>query len=208
MAWNNHPLRRSTRHSGGDFNLYGLDPEGRKAHLAKHMYGPWQPPTIAQTRFSGKSQAPPRYGPPSSEQRAWLPRVFIQCDPPLYYGRPSPPYLPSPLELDLIAFDQLVARPRRHLDAPDQAATQPLALITQGGECPTLSTGCYSHIIRQCGLCPLFTRQVLVGPHTCFTSRPLLLGQILNILRACIFSFGVRVDDWGTVCTGMGALGS
>lgn len=144
MVWNDH-LRRSIRHPGGDFNLYGLDPEGRKAHLANHMYGPWQPPIIPQIRFSGKSRAPPRYGPPSSAQSAWLPRVFIQSEPPLYYGRPFPPYLPPPLELDLVAFDRLVSRPRSNLGAPGEEATQPLALIAYGGECSVLYDGYVTH---------------------------------------------------------------
>lgn len=163
MAWTDH-LRRSIRHPGGDFNLYGLDPQGRKAHLAKHMYGPWQPPTIALVRFSGKSQAPPRYGPPSSEQSAWLPRIFIQRDPPSYHGKPSPPYLPPPpLGLDWDVFNRLVSRPRKNLD---QGAIQPLALIAHGGECSTFLNAdeCYSRIVVLVWSLPIVYMTSINGP--------------------------------------------
>lgn len=129
--------RRSSRHTGGDFNLYGLDPEGKKTHLVNHMYGLWQLPTVHQPRFSGKSQAPPRYGPPSAEQIPWLPTSFVQRHPPMYYGVPSPPFLPPPVYFDLIVFHELISRPSgRQLHA--QVADLPLVQITYGGRCLNL----------------------------------------------------------------------
>ncbi|KAF9464230.1 hypothetical protein BDZ94DRAFT_1354740 [Collybia nuda] len=131
MAQNNQLCRRSSRYTGADFNLYGLDPHGQKAHLAKHMYGPWQPSIVFLTRFSGRSQVAPRFGPPSSEQHAWIPRNFIENEPPWYYGRPSLSYLPPPLEFDLIAFDRLLSRPRSSIDDAGDVV-QPLTLIVHG----------------------------------------------------------------------------
>ncbi|KAF9462568.1 hypothetical protein BDZ94DRAFT_1260731 [Collybia nuda] len=123
--FNNNEFRRSTRHTGRDFNLYGLDPEGRKTHLVMHMYGPWKPPTIPLVRFSGQSRPPPRFGPPSSEQLAWLPATFVQRDPPTYYGTPCLPYLPPPLTFDYTRFDALIPKPRGRIDNGTER-TQPL----------------------------------------------------------------------------------
>lgn len=141
----NHPLRRSTRHTGKDFNLYGLDPEGQKAHLVQHMYGLWKPPTTPMTRFSGKSQAAPRYGPPSSEQLAWLPPTFIQREPPMYYGKPCPPYLPPPIQFDLLCFDTLIPRPRSDLNVGGEMM-QPLVPIAHRGKLQQIIRQSLTHI--------------------------------------------------------------
>lgn len=125
--------RRSARHTASDFNLWGLDPDGRKTHLIQHMYGNWRLPTIPCVRFSGKSLASPRYGPPSSEQIAWLPATFVEHEPPAYYGRPCPPYLPPPVGFDLAALEGLISHPRKGLDIGGANTRIPIP-IAPGGE--------------------------------------------------------------------------
>jgi hypothetical protein len=80
---------------GADYNAFGYDPEGALAHLASHLYGPSWKPGFNIQQFVGKAEAP-RYGPPAPYQEAYLPTDFRPRTPPLYYGRPAPPFISPP----------------------------------------------------------------------------------------------------------------
>jgi hypothetical protein len=87
--------RRTPSCRGADFNAFGYDPEGVLAHLASHLYGPSWKPNYTVRQFVGAAEAP-RYGPPAPYQEEYLPADFRPRTPPLYYGRPAPPYIRPP----------------------------------------------------------------------------------------------------------------
>lgn len=108
-----------TRRLGRDYNFCGYDPRGERAHVAAHLYGPGYrgpdyPAHLIPPRFSGTSQAPPRYGSPNLHQIPWLPANFVPHIPPYYFGKPHGPYLPAPLHFNPEFIGALVSRPRRH----------------------------------------------------------------------------------------------
>lgn len=98
---NRHPTSR-----GADYNAFGYDPEGVLAHLASHLYGPSWRPRYNVRQFVG-TRAAPRYGPPAPYQEAYLPANFRPRTPPLYYGRPSPPFIRPPIRFNRNHFAAL-----------------------------------------------------------------------------------------------------
>lgn len=82
-----------------DYNVFGYDPGGFIAHLAALFYGPdWRPRYLGSRPFYVGVAQPPRYGAPAIHQKAYLPKDFVVCLPPHYYGVPLPPYLPNPTQ--------------------------------------------------------------------------------------------------------------
>lgn len=83
--------------TSADFNAFGEDPYGKKAHYFALFFGPAYVPDNFDhiPRFQGQV-LPPRYGPPSPQQALWLPIGWKPKPPPSYYGTPFPPYLPKP----------------------------------------------------------------------------------------------------------------
>lgn len=83
--------------TSSDYNVFGYDPKGFIAHLAALFYGPeWRPRILGPRPYYTGAIQPPRYGHPALHQMPCLPEDFVVCPPPLYFGTPSPPYLPPP----------------------------------------------------------------------------------------------------------------
>lgn len=91
-----------------DYNIFGYDPNGFLAYLCAYFFGPsWRPKTFEHLpQLSGRI-FPPRFGPPSPQQTNHLPEDFEENPPPMYYGRPYPPYLPGPQRFDRGIFAAL-----------------------------------------------------------------------------------------------------
>lgn len=94
--------------SSANFNAFGRDRYGVKAHCFAWFFGPgYVPDTFDHLpQFKGRV-LPPRYGPPSPQQVPWLPLKWKPRPPPFYYGTPSPPYLPKPQVFNPNLFDAL-----------------------------------------------------------------------------------------------------
>lgn len=129
--------RTSTRRTSSSFNAFGHDPDGRVAHVVKHLFGPWVPHIFRHARFTGQRHAPPRYGPPTTYQIPWLPTGFVPRNPPSYHGLPRGPHLPPPLPYDPAILMALVSRPRR--DQVGRAVlveeNAPVVEVVPGGAC-------------------------------------------------------------------------
>jgi hypothetical protein len=91
--------RRVQTTRGADYNAFGYDPDGVVAHLASHLFGPSWKPNYTVCQFVGFAEAP-RYGPPAPYQEAYLPADFRPRTPPLYYGRPYPPFISPPIRFN------------------------------------------------------------------------------------------------------------
>jgi hypothetical protein len=99
-----------------DWNIFGFDPNGLLAYLVAYFFGPqFRPATLGHLpRWVGEV-LPPRYGPPGPQQAARLPLGWKPNPPPLYYGVPSGPYLPSPKTFSPSGFASML---RPHPRAP------------------------------------------------------------------------------------------
>lgn len=121
--------------SSTNFNAFGEDKDGLKAHCFAWFYGPaYIPESFGHIpKFEG-TVLPPRYGPPSPQQIPWLPLGWKPNPPPLYYGNPSPPYLPKPRVFDPSAFEALRKIAEQALSRSDSVRRVPDAEVMDGGK--------------------------------------------------------------------------
>lgn len=119
--------------SSADFNAFGKDRYGFKAHCFALLFGPeYIPDNFDHIPYLQGRVLPPRYGPPSPQQVPWLPPGWKPNPPPFYYGIPFPPYLPKPRTFNPGLFEALErahkARPLgviRHDANPNEGERRP-----------------------------------------------------------------------------------
>lgn len=121
--------------SSADFNAFGEDKDGLKAHCFAWFYGPsYIPENFEHMPIFQGTVLPPRYGPPSPQQVPWLPLGWKPNPPPLYYGNPSPPYLPKPRVFDPSVFEALRKVAGKALSQSDSVCRVPDPEVMDGGK--------------------------------------------------------------------------
>lgn len=121
--------------SSADFNAFGEDKDGFKAHLYAWFFGPaYVPDNYDHLPNWQGIVLPPRYGPPSPQQVLWLPPGWKPNPPPLYYGSPSAPYLPKPRNFNPNLFDGLKRMGRKSFLQLSSVRHNSNAEVMDGGE--------------------------------------------------------------------------
>jgi hypothetical protein len=100
-----------------DWNVFSYDPNGLLAHLVWYFFGDWCLDSFDHLPSWEGRVKPPQFGPPGPQQAGNLPAGWEPTPPPLYYGRPSGPYLPPPWNFRPSAFMALMnPHPRAPLE--------------------------------------------------------------------------------------------
>jgi hypothetical protein len=109
-----------------DWNIFGFDPNRLLAYLVAYFFGPqFRPAMLGHLPQWVGEVLPPCYGTPGPQQAARLPLGWKPNPPPLYYGVPSGPYLPSPKTFSPSGFaSMLCPHPRAPIGFVSEAKSE------------------------------------------------------------------------------------